>query len=76
MDARLSIEKKITNYLPKLNAKQKTTVLTVVKAFMEEQEDWWDKISVEQQNEIDKSLAEMKEGKLTPHAEVMNKYKK
>jgi predicted transcriptional regulator len=51
-------------------------VLTVVKTFMEYQKDWWDEIGEEQQKAIDKSLAEMKAGKLTPHNEVMKKYKK
>lgn len=70
------LDQEITHYLPWLNVKQKKTVLTVVKTFMEEQKDWWDEISEEQQKAIDKSLAEMKAGKLTPHDEVMKKYKK
>lgn len=76
MNAAISLDKEITQYLPQLNVKQKRTVLTVVKTFMEEQRDWWDEISVEQQHAIDKALAEMKTGKLTPHDEVMKKYKK
>jgi len=51
-------------------------VLSVVKNFAEEQKDWWDEISKEQQLAIDESIAEMKEGKLTPHTEVMKKYSK
>ncbi len=72
-----SLDQQITQYLPQLNVKQKKTVLTVVKTFMENQQDWWDEISEEQQKAIDKSLAEIKEGKLPPpHTEVMKKYKK
>lgn len=71
-----SVDKEIVQYLPRLNMKQKRTVLTVVKTFMEDQQDWWDEISEEQQKAIDKSLAEMKSGKLTPHNDVMKKYKK
>jgi len=70
------LDKEISYYLPRLNVKQKKTILTVVKTFMEEKRDWWDEISGEQQKAIDKSLAEMKAGKLTPHDEVMKKYKK
>jgi len=70
------IEQEITQYLPYLNVKQKQAVLSVVKTFAAEQQDWWDEISEEQQQAIDKSLAEMKAGKLTPHDEVMKKYKK
>lgn len=70
------IEQEITQYLPHLNVKQKQAVLSVVKTFAAEQQDWWDEISEEQQQAINKSLAEMKAGKLTPHDEVMKKYKK
>ena len=76
MNTAAALDKEITNYLPHLNNKQKKTVLTVVKTFMDEQKDWWDEISEEQQKAIDKSLAEMKAGKLTPHDEVIKKYKK
>lgn len=76
MNAAASLDKEITHLLPQLNVKQKKTVLTVVKTFMEEQKDWWDEIGEEQQKAIDKLLAEMKAGKLTPHDEVMKKYKK
>lgn len=76
MDAAKSLDQEIVQYLPKLNMKQKKTVLTVVKTFMEAQMDWWDEIGEEQQKAINKSLTEMKEGKLIPHDEVMKKYKK
>lgn len=76
MSAAKSIEKEIVDCLPSLNDKQKKTVLSVVKTFMNEQTDWWDEISSEQQKKIDKSLMEMKAGKLTPHSEVMKKYRK
>lgn len=76
MNAATSLDKEITHLLPRLNVKQKKTMLTVVKTFMEEQKDWWDEIGEEQQKAIDKSLVEMKAGKVTPHDEVMKKYKK
>lgn len=76
MNTAKSLDKQIVQYLPQLNVKQKKTVLTVVKTFMEDQQDWWDEIGEEQQKAIDKSLVEMKAGKLTPHDEVMKKYKK
>ncbi|MBN8720295.1 MAG: hypothetical protein J0H85_12670 [Sediminibacterium magnilacihabitans] len=71
-----SIDQEITRYLPRLNERQKKTILTVVKSFMDEQKDWWDEIGEEQQHAIDKSLAEMKAGKMTPHDEVMKKYRR
>jgi len=76
MNAAKSLDEEIIRHLPQLNTKQKRTVLTVVKTFMEEQEDWWNEISKEQQKAIDKALTEMKEGELTTHEEVMKKYKK
>jgi predicted transcriptional regulator len=76
MSAAKSLDKEIAQYLPHLNVKQKRTVLTVVKTFIEEQADWWDEIGEVQQKAIDKSLAEMKAERLTPHEEVMKKYKK
>jgi predicted transcriptional regulator len=76
MGAAKSLDKEILQCLPLLNEKQKQTVLTVVKTFMDEKSDWWDAVSQEQQKAIDKSLAEMKAGKLTPHNEVMKKYSK
>ena len=76
MGAAKSIEKEITEYLAILNPRQKRTVLSVIKSFAEEQEDWWSEISEEQQQAIDEALGEMKAGKLTPHEEVMKKYSK
>ncbi len=76
MDTATFLDKEINQYLPMLNVKQKKTVLTVVKTFTEGRQDWWDEISKEQQNAIDKALAEMKAGNLSPHDEVMKKYKK
>jgi len=76
MNTATSLDKEINHYLPLLNVKQKKTILSVVKTFMDDQKDWWDEISEEQQKAIDKSLAELKSGKVTPHEEVMKKYKK
>jgi len=76
MNVAKSLDKEITQFLAYLNTRQKKTELTVVKTFMEEQSDWWDELSSEQQKAIDKSLAEMKAGKLTSHDEAIKKYKK
>ncbi len=76
MKAATTLDKEIFDCIPRLNIKQKQTVLKVVKTFMEDQQDWWDEIGEDQQRAIDKSLAEMRSGKLTPHDEVMKKYRK
>lgn len=76
MKTTTTLDKEIADCLPRLNTKQKKTVLNVVKTFIDDQQDWWYEISEEQQEVIDKSLAEMNAGKLTPHNEVMKKYTK
>ncbi len=76
MNVATSLDNEIVQCLPQLNTKQKRTILTVVKTLVAQQADWWYEISKQQQNAIDKSLTEMKEGRLTPHHKVMQKYKK
>jgi predicted transcriptional regulator len=71
----VTLDEKITQSLSQLNVKQKQTVLTVVETFIQNQNDWWDEIGEEQQKAIDKSLQEVKEGKVTSHNEVMKKFK-
>jgi predicted transcriptional regulator len=70
-----SLDKEITSQLHLLSLKQKKTVLTIVKSFTEEKKDWWDEMGAEQQIAVDKALAEMKAGKLTPHEDVNKKYR-
>jgi predicted transcriptional regulator len=70
------IDREITQYLPRLSDQQKQAVLGVVKSFAADQQDWWDEIGKDQQDAIDKSLAEMKAGKVTPQDAVLKKYKK
>lgn len=48
----------------------------VVKTFAAERQDWWDDINKEQQDAIDKSLVEMKAGKLVSQEDALKKYKK
>jgi len=38
--------------------------------------DWWDMISQEEREEIEQGLSEADKGEVTPHEEVMEKYKK
>ena len=71
-----SIEQEITQDLPHLNAKQKQTVLKVVKTFAAGQQDWWDAMGQEQQEALDRFIAEMNAGKVTAHKDVLKKFKK
>ena len=71
-----SLDKEINEYLTTLNPQQKKTVLTVIKTFAKEKDDWWDEISKEQQLATDESIVQMNSGKVIAHDEVMKKYKK
>ena len=70
------IDREINQYLPRLSDQQKEAVLGVVKSFATERQDWWDSIGREQKLAIDKSLAEMKAGKVVPQEEVLKKHRK
>ena len=52
------------------------TVQGFAKTFAKEQKDWWNELNESEQKAVDESIAEMKAGKLTSHANVMKKYKK
>jgi hypothetical protein len=65
------IDQEIEKYLPYLNDRQKRAILAVIKTFATGQQDWWSEISKEQQKAIDKSLAEMKAGKLALQDSVL-----
>ena len=71
-----SLDKEINEYLTTLNPQQKKTVLTVIKTFAKEKDDWWDEISKEQQLATDESIVQMNSGKVIAHDDVMKKYKK
>jgi predicted deacetylase len=60
MDSAKTLDKKITNYLLKLNTRQKEAVLTVIKTFAEEQDIWEDE---EFLSMLDKRASEFEEGK-------------
>lgn len=76
-----SIDKEITHFLPRLNSRQKETVLTVVKTFAEEAEPgmWNDKAFIA---EMDRRFSEMESGKVKTYsleeveAETRQSYKK
>lgn len=62
MGAAKQLDKQINQYLPLLNDRQKETVLTVVKSFVEEEEArWTDK---EYQSEMERRFSELERGKV------------
>ena len=56
-----SLDKEINHYLDRLNTQQKKVVLSVVKTFAHEEEDWWDDESFVK--EMDKRVEELESGK-------------
>jgi len=70
------LNKEINHYLAHLNTHQKEVVLSVVKTFAQEENDWWDHIEDSAKESIEKGLQQAKEGKVIAHEDVMKKYKK
>jgi len=76
MGAAKLLDKEINQYLEHLNVQQKKVVLSVVMTFAQEESDWWDGVEDAAMESIDRALKEVEQGKVTPHKEVMKKYKK
>ncbi len=76
MDAAKALDQQITERLPNLNASQKKVVLSVVKGFTREEENWWNEVEEAARESIGRGLKQAEQGKVTPHKEVMKKYKK
>lgn len=76
MGAAKVLDKEINHYLGQLNTHQKEVVLSVVKTFAHEEDDWWNEVEKAAEGSIKRGLQQAKQGKVTPHAEVMKKYKK
>jgi hypothetical protein len=71
--ASATIEKQINNYLPQLSANQKKAVLTVVKTFAEEYDDYSDQFK----RELDSRYEEyINGGKLVSEKEASQRIKK
>ena len=72
----ITIENEIAKYVHQLNARQKKTILNVVKTFADEKKDWLDELSAEQLTAIREAEAELDSGKGIPHKEVLKKLSK
>ncbi len=76
MGATKAIDQQITDRLANLNASQKKVILTVVKGFAQEEENWWNEVEDAAQDSIAKGIKEADQGKVTPHKEVMKRFKR
>jgi hypothetical protein len=52
MQAANILDREIAEYLTRLNNQQKQAVLSVVKTFAAEQQDWWNEIGKEQRIQL------------------------
>ena len=68
-----SLDTEINRYLKHLNTHQKEVVLSVVKTFVGEEDDWWGNVEHAAQESIQRGLKQAKEGKTTPSSVVMKK---
>jgi len=49
-------------------------MLKLIHAIIEADQDWWDEISIEEKQSVEKGAAQLKEGKGIPHREVQKKF--
>lgn len=61
-----TLEKEISNYLPRLSSRQKQTVLTVIKTFAEDSDKMWNDESYIA--EMDRRFTEMEGGKVKTYS--------
>ena len=57
-------------------ADEKSLKMVQAMLAVEEEHDWWDDLSDAAKSSIEQGLKDAEEGRLTPHSEVMKKYKK
>jgi len=70
------VVQEINQYLKYLNAHQQKVVLSVVKIFAQAESDWRDGVEDAARKSVERGLKDADMGKVTPHKEVMTKYKK
>lgn len=74
MDEVTQMRVQVKKYLDKADEKTIKMVFAMLEADAEE--DWWDDLSEDAKKSIGKGLKDIEKGKVTPHKEVMKKYKK
>jgi len=68
------IKEKAKQYLD--NADEKTVKMVYAMLQVDAEKDWWDDIGEEAKASIERGLKDAKAGRVTPHKEVMENYKK
>ncbi|MEX2410258.1 MAG: hypothetical protein WD607_02610 [Candidatus Paceibacterota bacterium] len=73
MKANMNLQSKKLELVQLILNTEKPAILAKVEAVLKKEKmaDWWDEISQEERESIEKGLAEADEGDLIPHEEVM-----
>jgi len=58
------------------NADEKTIKMVFAILEVDAEKDWWDDLSDDAKQSIERGLQDIENGKITPHEKVMKKYKK
>ena len=66
----------IIQWVAGLNDKSVLAQLKIMKDQSTKKADWWDTISGEERQSIERGLKDSKEGRITPHTEVKKRYEK
>lgn len=54
----------------------KSIIDKLVRFKREETKDWWDSISIDEQQSVEKGISDAEQGKLTPHSTARKLYEK
>lgn len=74
MDEANILKKQVKKYIDAADEKVVKMVFAMLEVNAEE--DWWDELSPEEEQSIERGLEDIEHGKVIPHKEVMKKYKK
>ncbi len=69
-----TIKLELIEWLAKLNDSETIEYLKTIKDSRESDRDWWNTLTAEQKEGINKGLKDIDSGRTTPHDEVVKKY--
>lgn len=76
MNLDINIETKKLALIQWLTSLNDVSMIDKIMELKEEKKDWWNEISDEEKESIEKGLSDAESGKLTPHSEIIKKYEK
>ena len=74
--ARIGVPYCPDHHIPITGNTIKEMIDKIMELKQEETKDWWNEISDEEKESIEKGLSDAESGKLTPHSEIIKKYEK